>query len=159
MADDVLARLLDDAAGRLAGYGYLLTGSQPAGEELLQDAVAAAFARRRRLRDVRVAEGVVRATMRDIYLARVRRHRAQGLTDAAPNALGAALAVLAPQERAAIVLRHHDHLQVPEISAAMRASQATVERLLAAAHGKLQSTLGPIDPVLDPVPVVTKGAR
>ena len=41
----------------------------------------------------------------------------------------------------------------------MRASHATVERLLVAATSKLERNLGPIDPVLDPVPVVTKSAR
>ncbi|MCR6711890.1 MAG: hypothetical protein NVV57_03970 [Demequina sp.] len=37
MADDPIGRLLDAAAGRLAAYGFLLTGSQQAGDRLVED--------------------------------------------------------------------------------------------------------------------------
>ena len=153
MADDAVARLLDDAAGRLAAYGYLLTGSQDAGDKLVQDAVVRVFSRRRVPRSLAAGERAVTSEMR------VLASRASAVGELGAGAVGAALAQLTRQERVAIVLRHHDHLQVSEISSEMRASHATVERLLVAATSKLERNLGPIDPVLDPVPVVTKSAR
>ena len=62
MHDDVVGQLLDSAATRLAAYGYLLTGSQVAGDELVQAAIVQVSVRHRRLRDVRALEGRVRAS-------------------------------------------------------------------------------------------------
>ena len=57
----VLGDMLAVASDRLAGYGYLLTGSAHAGEELAQAAIVKVFVRRRRLNDVRAAEAYVKA--------------------------------------------------------------------------------------------------
>jgi DNA-directed RNA polymerase specialized sigma24 family protein len=156
MPDDAVARLLDAGSDRLAGYGYVLTGSREAGDELVKDAIVALLARPRRRE--RASEAAVKNRMRELHLAKVRRHRApEPEPDADPVATG--LAKLPPQERAAVVLRHLDRLQIPDIAATMRLSEDRVEGLLAAAHASLARTLGPIDPVLDPVPVVSRRAR
>src|SRR6478735_5118485 len=73
MDDDLIGQLLDAAAKRLAAYGYLLTGSQHAGEDLVQGAIIKVFIKRRRLEDVRAAEAYVRAAMRTMHLDEVRR--------------------------------------------------------------------------------------
>lgn len=156
MADDPVARLLDAAADRLAGYGYVLTGSREAADELVKDAIVSLSVKRRR--GARLEEAAVKNRMRELHLVRVRRHRAPGpAPDADPVAT--ALGALQPHERAAIVLRHLDRLQIPDIAAAMRLSEDRVEGLLSAARASLANTLGPIDPVLDPVPVVARRAR
>ena len=162
---DLIDELLDAATGRLAAYGFLLTGSQPAGEALLQDAVTRVLVRHRMLSDPLDAEHRVRTAMRTIHLARVRRANSWwaphaqdpvALTPRDPelhDQLGRALAGLTPRERAAVVLRHHDHMAIPEIAAAMRASEATVESHLDHAEASLAATLGPIAPVVDRVEI------
>ena len=70
---DVLGEMLDVAADRLATYGYLLTGSQHAGEDLVQDAIVKVFVRQRRLDGPQAAEAYVRAAMRTLHVDRVRR--------------------------------------------------------------------------------------
>ncbi len=174
MDDDAIGRLLDVAAGRLAAYGYLLTGSQPASGALVQDAIVKVFVRHRRLDDTIVAEGLVRAAMRTIHLAQLRkaaswRAKPQSAARqaeptqppdlAAQSPVGHALALLPAQERAAITLRHHDHLQKQEIAAAMRVPEGVVDGLLSRAHATLERTLGEIAPELDQIPIVDARRR
>jgi DNA-directed RNA polymerase specialized sigma24 family protein len=175
MDDDSTGQLLDVAAGRLAAYGYLLTGSQRAGEDLVQDAIVKVFARRRRLDGVPVAEAHVRAAMRQLHLDEVCRPtwwRAflRWLVPPPPAAYrtpepvsgdptGRAMAILSPMERAAVMLRHHEHLQIPEMAVAMRVDEATVERHLAEALAKLSRILGEIEPEFDQVLIVDRTRR
>lgn len=169
MDEDPVGRLLDEAAERLAAYGYVLAGSRAEGDELVRAAIARVFARHRRPADARVAEGRVRAAMRAMHLARVRREASwrahlpwrasrsdagEGAAAEAGDPLGRALAALSPHERAAVVLRHYDHLAVPEIATAMRLSDGAAAELLASARGALAATLGPLDAEPDEIPVV-----
>src|SRR4051794_11499286 len=71
--DDVVGQLLDTAATRLAAYGYVLTGSQFASDELVQAAIVKVSVRHRRLGDVRALEGRVKSAMRTIFLRGLRR--------------------------------------------------------------------------------------
>ena len=171
MDDDVVGQLLDTAAPRLAAYGYLLTGSQFAGDELVRAAIVKVSVRHRRLRDVRALEGRVRSAMRTIYLDELRRAGtwrahlprlgARGGVADAPNRgeqpsddVGRALAQLSPQERAVVVLRHFDQLEVLEIAEAMRTTDDAVREYLAQAHATLGRTLGEIAPEVDRILVV-----
>lgn len=156
MTDDAIDRLLYAAADELAAYGYLLTGSEAGGARLVEDAIVRVFARRRR--PGAAAERLVKEEMCVIHLASVRRHAAIH-DEPTLDRIGAALAALTPPERAVVVLRHHDRLTIPEIASAMRATEDEVEALLAQSLAKLTATLGPIDPVMDPVPVLTRGGR
>lgn len=172
MDDDLIGELLDAAAGRLAAYAYLLTGSQVAGEDLVQGAIVKVFVKRRRLNDVRAAEAYVRAAMRTMHLDEVRRAASwrskapklvqrTELSDhsddvAARDVVGRALAALPLQERTAVVLRHYDQLQVSEIATAMRLAEGTVKRYLSQAHATLAAKLGEVGPVEDHVPVVVR---
>ncbi|MDN4472080.1 sigma-70 family RNA polymerase sigma factor [Demequina zhanjiangensis] len=149
----MLTELMRSAAPRLAAYGYLLTGSQAAGEDLVQDAVVKVFVRRRRLPNVQAAEAYVRAAMRTLHLDRVRREarwrrvapglvaaevgpdHAEALAD--EDAFRRALASLTAQERTAVVLRYYDDLTVAATAAAMGLADGTVKRYLSNALAKL----------------------
>lgn len=158
MADhDVLGELLQTAAARLAAYGYLLTGSQHAGEDLVQDAIVKVFVKRRRLDNARAAEGYVRATMRTIHIDQARRsalwrRAAPSLVETGntPDAavaiadadqLARALAGLSVQERTAVVLRYLDDLKVQDVAAQMGLADGTVKRYLSNALAKLAAVV------------------
>ena len=174
MDEDLIGQLLDAAAGRLAAYGYLLTGQQRAGEDVVQDAIVKAFVRRRRPGNARAAETSVRATMRAIHLQKLRRATSwrsklpwadapaelPPAEQASPgDSVGRALATLTPHERAVVVLRHYDELEVPEIAAAMRATDGAVRDHLSHAHATLSRTLGEIAPEVDRILVVDGRGR
>ena len=158
---DVLAELYSQAAGRLGAYGYVLTGSQSAGEELVQEAIVKVFVRRRRLDNVPMAEAYVRTTMRRLYIDRLRREavfrrlapaqaRAEVTPDAAEtlasaDAAGRALAQLPPRVRAAVVLRYLDGLSVAEVAGAMALSEGAVKRYLSDGRALLGPALGVTD--------------
>jgi len=65
-----------------------------------------------------------------------------------------ALDGLTPHERAAVVLRHFDQLQIDEIATAMRIPEGRVEDHLAEAHTALEATLGAIAPPIDRVSIM-----
>jgi len=171
--DEVLGELLDAAAPRLATYGYLLTGSQHAGEDLVQDAIVKVFVRRRRIPNVRAAEGYVRAAMRTLHIDAMRR---EGLwrrampgqvattagddpadAVAAQDAMGRALVTLSPQERVAVVLRYFDDLTVPAVAAAMGLADGTVKRYLSNALDKLAAVIGNEDFDVERIAVIERG--
>lgn len=169
---DVLSELLDTSADRLAAYGYLLTGSQHSGEDLVQDAIVKVFVRHRRLDGVRAAEAYVRAAMRTIHVDHMRREThwrrlAPRLVDRAeaPDAsavfadhdqIGRALASLAPQERAVVVLRFYDDLKVADIAAQMHLAEGTVKRYLSNALDKLAGVLGTLDDTIERIGLVER---
>ncbi|MCB2413121.1 sigma-70 family RNA polymerase sigma factor [Demequina sp. TTPB684] len=169
---DVLGEMLDAGADRLAAYGYLLTGSQHAGEDLVQDAIVKVFVKKRRLDNPRAAEGYVRATMRTIHIDGIRRQgRFRALmprlahADAVDSAdvavmdrarMGVALKALAPQERAVVVLRFYDDLKVSDIAAHMHLAEGTVKRYLSQALDRLAHELGDIDGDADRIGVVER---
>lgn len=169
---DVLGEMLDVAAERLAAYGYLLTGSQHAGEDLVQDAIVKVFVRRRRLDGARGAEAYVRAAMRTLHIDRMRREtqwrglvprlvvRSEAADASAAIAdqdqMARALELLAPQERAVVVLRYYDDLKVADIAAHMRLAEGTVKRYLSNALDKLAGVLGAIDETTERVGLVER---
>ena len=159
---DMLGEMLDSAADRLAAYGYLLTGSQHSGEDLVQDAIVKVFVRRRRLDDPRAAEAYVRAAMRTLHIDRMRRD----------DALTGAHARLVDHRQAArrdgsdrrprphrpapsrpsgskngpsSSCSFYDDLKVSDIATQMRLADGTVKRYLSNALDKLAGELGSID--------------
>ncbi len=169
---DMLGEMLDSAADRLAAYGYLLTGSQHAGEDLVQDAIVKVFVKQRRLEGPHAAEAYVRAAMRTLHVDRMRREtRWRGLmpklidraeapdTSAAvadQDRMGRALLTLAPQERTVVVLRFYDDLKVTEIATQMHLAEGTVKRYLSNALDKLAGVLGSIDDITERVGLVER---
>lgn len=153
---EVLAR---DRGTDLLAYATLITGGDRAGaQDLVQDAIVRVFGRMRTGFTPDVAEAYVRRAIVNGYVDSFRKRR--GFTDrrhlvavtetppAQPDAaealdLRAALRTLAPQERAAVVLRYYEDLTVPEIADRMNLAEGTVKRYLSNAIGKLQDRLGP----------------
>ncbi len=158
---ELLGELLASASNRLAAYGYLLTGSQSAGEELVQEAIVTVFIKRRSLPNVRAAESYVRATMRTTYIDGLRRdkrwrrvapaqaHRSPEPDAAAQiadrDAIGRALASLSTQERTVVVLRFYDDLTLAAVADAMHLQTGTVKRYLSNALDKLAREVGEHD--------------
>lgn len=156
---DLLGELLERASARLAAYGYLLTGDQYAGEDLVQDAIVKVFVRKRRLPNAAAAEGYVRAAMRTLHLDRMRRDKVwrrlapgqvarDDVPDAAEriataDAVGRALETLSPRQRTAVVLRFYDDLTVADVAHEMRLATGTVKRYLSDALDRLAVEVDP----------------
>lgn len=173
--DDVLATLARERGRALFGYAYLLTGQAHAAEDLVQEALVRTFARRRAGFAPDSAEAYVRRAILSTFLDDARRRQRwsgvrhllgrhdESAPDPAP-AVGAvldvraALATLAPQERAAAVLRWCEDLTVPEVAARMGLATGTVKRYLSTAGHKLEALLGPL-PDHETVPLTSGRTR
>ncbi|NYI40294.1 sigma-70 family RNA polymerase sigma factor [Demequina lutea] len=169
----VLRETLAEGSARLAAYGYLLTGSQDAGEELVQEAVVKVFARRRAIPNARAGEAYVRATMRTLHVDGIRRairwrrimpsqvaplaaDDSAATIDAA-DAMGQALTTLTPQQRTAIVLRYYEDLSLAAVAAAMGLAVGTVKRYLSDALGRLATAVGDQDLEFERIAVTERG--
>lgn len=155
----VLDDVLRDRRAALVGYAALFTLDRRDAEDLVHDAIVRTFARPRSLTDVHTAEGYVRSVIRTTFLDSARRRaswraRVHLLADdrhppspeqatAAVLDVRAALAGLAPRERAVAVLRYFDDLTVPEIAAELDLSPGAVKRYLSDATARLRVALGP----------------
>jgi RNA polymerase sigma factor (sigma-70 family) len=173
--DEIIGELLDVAARRLAAYGYLLTGSQHAGEELVQAAIVKVFVRRRRIPNAQAAEGYVRAAMRSVHIDRMRREKVwrriapgqvarEDVPDhanriATADALGNALSTLSPRQRTAVVLRYFDDLTVAGVAAEMQLADGTVKRYLSEALDRLAVVVGSEAFEIEYVAVVDRESR
>ncbi|GEA87764.1 SigE family RNA polymerase sigma factor [Cellulomonas cellasea] len=158
--DDTFAALARERGPALTGYAYLLTGDLAAAEDLVQDALLKVFVRTRTGFRPDVAEAYVRRTVLTLYVDGYRRRRHlgalrhllardaahEGPDTSAPDRLDlrAALATLAPQERACVVLRFYEDLTVPEIAERMGLAPGTVKRYLSNAVRRLEAVLGPL---------------
>ncbi|RYV51429.1 sigma-70 family RNA polymerase sigma factor [Pengzhenrongella frigida] len=158
-SDRLLGELARERGGALTGYAYLLTGEAAAAEDLVQDALVKVFVRTRSGFTPEVAEAYVRRAILTLYVDGFRRRQRWAAVrhllvrddrrdgpDAAVAVrldLRAALGVLAPQERACVVLRYYEDLTVPEIAAQLQLAPGTVKRYLSNAVHKLEARLGP----------------
>ncbi len=169
----ILRETLKAGSARLAAYGYLLTGSQDAGEELVQAAVVKVFSRRRAVPNAKAAEAYVRATMRTLHVDAMRRAKlwrrampgqatpptlddSASAIDAA-DAMGRAIATLTVQQRTAVVLRYYDDLALADVAASMGLAVGTVKRYLFDALGRLAAEVGDEGLELERVSVVERG--
>ena len=173
-----LAELAAARGRALTGYAFLLTGEAEAAQDLVQDAFVKVFARSRNGSSADVAEAYVRSAILTLYVdgyrrrqrwASVRHLLATAEQGAGPDLaaaeridLHAALELLAPRERASVVLRFYEDLTVPEIAARLQVSPGAIKRYLSNAMRKLETRLGPM-PALraqdDGVPVLPVTAR
>jgi len=158
--DTALVDLVRDRGEALVRYAFLLTGDVTAAQDVVQDALVKVFVRLRARPQPEFLEAYVRRTIVTLYIDGYRRRRSwtqvehllvqdearQGpdVDTAARLDLHAALATLAPQERAAVVLRYFADLTVPEIADEMGLAQGTVKRYLSNAVGRLEKRLGPM---------------
>lgn len=155
--DEAIAAVAAERGRALVGYAYLFTGSVPAAEDLVQEALVRTFLRARSgtpLRDPVAAEGYVRRTIATMYVDDYRRRRRW--TALVPRLaatdrdrvgepadrvdhldLRAALTALAPRERACVVLRYYEDLTVADIAERLGLETGTVKRYLSQAVARL----------------------
>lgn len=144
----VATELVRARYGALVGFATTLTGSRPAAEDLVQEALVATFGKNRRLDSIAAAEAYVRRAIATRYVdatrrairdrATVQRIAAQPeqFADAAdagvgsPEAIEDALAALSPKERACVVLRHLEQLSTRETASVLGLSDGAVKRYL-----------------------------
>lgn len=155
----MLQALVEERYGALIARATLVTGNRADAVDLVHDALVATFGAGVRFTAVPQAEQYVcRAiTSRSVDRARrgIRERRAvrrlQAMTPAAvvdpdPDVLGAdvvaALAELAPRERACVLLRHLDDLSVHETAQALGLSEGAVKRYTADGITRLNARLG-----------------
>jgi RNA polymerase sigma-70 factor (sigma-E family) len=138
--------------------GYLLTGDRAIAEDLVQDAFVKVFARFRDLRHPEAFWWYLRRTIVNLSHSRLRRLRVEREYLAREGALPrpdggshdleerdrvlAALRVLRPEQRAAIVLRYYEDLSEEDTAEAMGVAVGTVKSLVHRARERLREELG-----------------
>jgi RNA polymerase sigma factor (sigma-70 family) len=158
--DRLLGDLARERGSALTSYAYLLTGDVAAAQDLVQDAPVKVFVRTRKGFTPDAAEAYVRHAILTLYIDGYRRRRiwasvrhlfndgessgCQQASTADRIDLQAALATLAPQERATVVLRFYEDLTVPEIADQMQVSAGSIKRYLSNGIHKLEGILGPM---------------
>lgn len=172
----VAGELVERRYGALVGYATTLTGSRHAAEDLVQDALVATFGRRRRLENATVAEAYVRRAIATRYVDATRRAirdrtlaerlatEPEAHADPADARVGEgadverALALLTPQERACVVLRHLEHLSTRETALTLRLSEGSVKRYVHDGMRKLSAHVAIVlpDPDAEWVPVAPR---
>lgn len=155
--DPMLEGLCRERYGSLIGYATLLTGSRPAAEDVVQQALIAVFSKRRRFDHIGAAEAYVRRAISTTFLDTQRgRRRARAMEQrfAAtapphhedPEPEGAQLervvATLPPRVRACVVLRFMDDLSVRETAQALGLSEGAVKRYVSDGLRALNAALG-----------------
>lgn len=161
-ADEVIAALARDRGRALVAYAYLLTGDLRDAEDLTQDALVKTVLRTREGLTLEAAEAYVRRTIATIFVDGRRRWRrwvdalpelsrdARDMPDPADHisaqvTVRAALATLPPRERACIVLRYFEDLQLAEIADVLNLSVGSVKRYLSDATHRLEERIGAVD--------------
>lgn len=155
---DVVAELYRHSLPRLCAYAYLLTGSQPEAEDLVEAAIVTVCGRTRRLPDVARAEADVLAAIRSRHLAVpprtsrwVRRRARPAMPDAAAgpggnlaeaDGVGLALATLSRQARTVIAMYYGEDLSVAEVAAALSLTDDVVKGCLQDGRNALVKLLG-----------------
>ncbi|UZN03347.1 sigma-70 family RNA polymerase sigma factor [Cellulomonas sp. S1-8] len=166
----MLQALVQDRYGALVARATLVTGTRAEAVDLVHDALVATFGAGATFGTVAQAEQYVCRAITSRSIDRARRRgrerraveRLQALTsgsvtDPDPDVLGAdvvaALADLAPRERACVLLRHLDDLSVHETGQVLGLSEGAVKRYTADGIARLNARLGTTAPASDVVAV------
>lgn len=171
---ELLDEIYERSLPRLGAYGFSLTGSYSAAEELVQAAIVKTFSKRRRYRDLAAAEAYVRSAIRTLHIDGIRRQARwtaaasslvadDQVSDHAPrvdsdDAVNRALATLPPRVRTAVALRYVDDMTVADIAHAMGTAEGTIKRYLSEGRESLATTLG-VPVAEEPETVQIKEAR
>ncbi len=154
--DEEFGQFVAARGASLCRTAYLLTGDWQAGEDLVQEALARTYLRRRRLRHGDALEPYARKVLMSLFLTARRRrwHRElphgelpdqavpSELDDLADRAqLWQALAELPPQQRAVLVLRYFEDLTEADIATALNCSAGAVKTHAARGLGRLRKTM------------------
>ena len=158
---DIVAELYRQSLPRLGAYAFLLTGSHAEAEELVQAAIVKVFSRPRRLTNLPQAEAYVRTSIRTLHIDGLRRRTrwlraaprlampdavaGPGENVAEADAVGVAMATLAPRVRAVVAMYYWEDLSVADVAAAMHLSEGTVKGYLRDGRAALAPLLGDDD--------------
>ncbi len=180
--EPVLEDLLEHRYASLVGYATLVSGARQDAEDLVHDAVVSVFSKHRRFTSVEHAHAYVLRAIASRHVdghrrgaRRIARERKVALREptelpgpeaavVARDAVVAALATLAPRERACVVLRHLADQSVGDTAKALGVSEGAVKRYTSdglaalAAHGLIESDDGEREPQ-ETVQVRTGGRR
>ncbi|NTW41864.1 MAG: sigma-70 family RNA polymerase sigma factor [Cellulomonadaceae bacterium] len=166
---DQLEQVARERYPRLVAHATLVSGSTTDAQDLVQEALIAAFSGRARFGSVEQAEAYVRRTIasRAVDAGRRRSSEARTLARAAAQApvsavdvdrlpgtdVLRALAALGPRERACVVLRQMEDLSVAETAATLGLSEGAVKRYTSDGLARLNAELGSTATVAERVPV------
>lgn len=134
---------------------YLLLGDHGLAEDLVQTALAKTYASWRNVRDLDAARGYARTTLintarswfrktswrRELAHEEVRAGSIDPDLSDRPAVLDA-LRLLAPRQRAVIVLRYYEDLSIAQTAAALGCSAGTVKSQTSDALNRLRTVLG-----------------
>ncbi len=158
-------RRLDELYARHAPGAYslafLLTGDRHQAEDLAHEAFVRLVGRFRHLRHPEAFEAYLRRTLVNLHTSKLRRlklerehlarERSRGVTTAAlPDVAGrqdlwAAVQVLPPRQRAAVVLRYYEDVSERETAETLGCSVAAVKSLVTRAMTTLRQRIGEED--------------
>jgi RNA polymerase sigma-70 factor (sigma-E family) len=154
-SDDEFTEFVVASWPSLYRTAYLLLGDRELAEDLVQTALSKTYASWGRVRELEAARGYARTTLINTASSwfRKRGWRAEqptetietGSYDVDPTLrpdLTAALARLAPRQRAVIVLRYYEDLSVAQTAHALQCSEGTVKSQTSDALAHLRGLLG-----------------
>mgnify|MGYP000896511343 CR=1 FL=1 len=170
----MLDQVVRERYPRLVARALLVVPTPAEAEDLVQEALLAAFSGRARFASVPEAEAYVRraivsrsidtgrrrATERRV-LERLRLERVplpEVPVDGLAPTVERALAALSPRERACVVLRHLEDLSVRQTAELLRLSEGAVKRYTSDGVAALNRALGTTEP-RETVPVTTSETR
>ena len=151
----LLEQLVRERYARLLTHAILLVGPGGDPQDLVQEALLATFAGRAHLTSVEAAEQYVRCAIVSRFVDRLRRDARESTAHASAGRLAqpghapdvateleAALALLAPRERACVVLRHVEGLSVAQTARQLGLSDGAVKRYTHDGIRTLNAALG-----------------
>ncbi len=153
--ESVLVALVAERGDALTRFAFLVCGNREDAADLVQDALIKTFSRLRNGFTVDSAESYVRKGIVNTHFDAVRRAgrfrqsahlnldpvAQQSRSDEVDNRVdvAAALSVLAPRERVAVVLRYYEDLSIAQVANTMGLSAGAVKRYLSDSLAKLRA--------------------
>ncbi len=155
LTDEEFTEFVHAAWPGLYRTAYLMLGDHQLAEDLTQAALARTYASWRRVKDRAAAPAYARVVLANTAASwfRKRSWRNERPTETLPDrgvehdpntrtAVVDALAMLAPRQRAVVVLRYYDDLSVREVAHALGISEGTVKSQTSDALARMRAVLG-----------------
>ena len=155
LTDEEFAEFVHAVWPGLYRTAYLMLGDHQLAEDLVQTSLAKTYVSWRKVKDPAAAPAYARVVLANTAASWFRRRgwRNERPTEVLPDSgvdhdpstrttLVAALATLAPRQRAVVVLRYYDDLSVREVAHALGISEGTVKSQTSDALARLRHVLG-----------------
>ena len=155
LTDEEFAEFVHAVWPGLYRTAYLMLGDHQLAEDLVQTSLAKTYVSWRKVKDPAAAPAYARVVLANTAASWFRRRgwRNERATEVLPDSgvdhdpstrttLVAALATLAPRQRAVVVLRYYDDLSVREVAHALDVSEGTVKSQTSDALARLRDLLG-----------------